>query len=347
MRRWWPLALTLLWAPRVHALEGTVWIPEGVGRLRGALVFTSVGIGPQWAQDAEFRDLARRLDAAVVALSDEDAFGEYLQRCASGGFQPVLAKLAELGTASNHPELGDVPIVGCGHSHGGDFWNYFNACYPERMALVFDKSSGGVQYEGRALATPMIWEVGSNDVLNSKGRFRAEMLSHRALGSPLTLVLGPGEDHNTLGAGAQKMVIDLIEAIFRLRVPDDAGPLRPIDEASGRYWIGDNYSREVGAYPAFAGKDMLPRTSFLPNEALAREWQATVAPLPADITVASGACTTCYAHPPGEPGVPDAGTAGSEKASGCACALGGRARPSLMIVILLAAIAGRRRGGAR
>jgi hypothetical protein len=352
MRAWWFLALALSFARPALALEGTVWIPDGVAKLRGALVFTSVGLGPEWGQNAEFRELARRLEAAVVQLSDEDAFGAYLERCASGGFQPVLQKLADLGTASGHPELANVPLVGCGHSHGGDFWNYFNACYPHRMALVFDKSSGGVQYGGLALATPMIWEVGSGDVRNSKGNFRAEMFSHRALGSPLTLVIGPGEDHNTLGAGAQKMVIDLIEAIFRLRVPADADAtsgvpaLRRLDEAGGGYWLGDNYSRDVGAYPTFPGREALPRTSFLPNEALARQWQATVAPLPADVAVASGFCATCYPQPPGEPDAPDAGAVSAPE-KGCSCVLGGRASPSLLVFLLFFFTAGLRRRGRR
>ena len=74
-----------------------------------------------------------------------------------------------------------------------------------------------------------------------------EMLAHRNKGSQLALVLGPGETHGQLGAGPRAMVIDFIEALFKLRVPADAdgtkGPIasNEIDEASARYWLGDNY----------------------------------------------------------------------------------------------------------
>ena len=167
----------------------------------------------------------------------------------------------------------------------------FNACYPERMALVFCKSSGGVQYSKGALRTPMVWEIGTNDLSNSRGDFRGGMFAHRSKGSPLSLVLGQGEGHGNFGAGPKQMVIELIEAIFKLRVPAGADPaagpvtLLDIDEASGKYWLGDNYSREIGAYASFPGKTALFKTSFLPTEELAQKWKAFVPALPASVQV--------------------------------------------------------------
>jgi hypothetical protein len=337
------LAVLLLAAPRpARAITAELWVPDGVPRLRAVMAFTSVGIGPDWGRSPDFQDLARRLGAAIVEITDEDAFGAYLTRCADGGFKPLLDKLAELGTTSNHPELANVPIIGCGHSHGGDYWNYFNACYPERMALVFDKSSGGVQYTGAALATPMIWEVGSADARNSKGNFRAEMFAYRSKGTPLTLVLGPGEDHTTLGPAPRQLVIDLIEAIATLRLPADADPtrgpvqLRPIDESKSAFWLGDNYTRDTAPYATSAARSTLPRTSFLPTPVLAARWKEVVAPLPPDIQVADGTCPTCYPHPPGEPPAPSAPPPVVMSASrgGC-CAAGAGAGSASAVAVLL------------
>src|SRR3954470_11066315 len=208
------LAVLLVAVPRAgRAADVSLWVPAGVAQLRGVLAFTSVGLGPGWGTSADFQELARRLSVGIVEITNEDAFGAYEGRCTSGEFRALLDAIATLGAANQHPELGNAPIVGCGHSHGGDYWNYFNACYPERMALVFDKSSGGVQYSGAALKTPMIWEIGTNDLLNSKGRFRGEMIAHRGLGSPMTLVLGPGETHTDFADQSRQMVIALIEAI--------------------------------------------------------------------------------------------------------------------------------------
>jgi hypothetical protein len=334
------LALAALLAgPRAaRAADVSLWVPPGAGPLRGVLAFTSVGLGPDWGTSPDFQALAGRLGAGIVEITNENAFGAYEGRCTSGEFRALLDAIAAAGVANNHPELANAPIVGCGHSHGGDYWNYFNACYPERVALVFDKSSGGVQYGGAALKTPMIWEIGTNDLLNSKGRFRGEMLAHRGLGSPMTLVLGPGETHTDFTDGPRQMVIALIEAIFRLRVPADADPvkgpvaLNEIRESSGAYWLGDNYTKEIGAYPSFPGKSLLSRTSFLPSAALAAQWKDSGAPLPDTIHVDDGPCLTCYAQPAGEP----SGAPPTKSGGGCAVAAPGGGAP--IVWVLLAAI---------
>jgi hypothetical protein len=288
----------------------TLYVPEGVTKMRGVLAFTGVGLGSGWPNDAAFRAMAKRLELGVITVRGERSSGDdasYPVRCARGEFKQLLDALTELGKVSNHPELAHAPIIGGGHSHGGDYWNYFNACYPERMAAVFCKSAGGVQYSRAALRTPMVWEIGTNDLLNnSQGAFRGGMFAHRTKGSPLSLVLGPGEGHNNIGAGAKQMVIELLEAIFKLRVPANADPaqgpvlLNDIDETSGAYWLGDNYNKEIAPWAAFARKDALQRTSFLPNEELAMKWKAFPA-LPASIQVDEGVCSKCYKQLADEP----------------------------------------------
>src|SRR5205814_991578 len=150
--------------------------------------------------------------------------------------------------------------------------------------------------------------------------------AYRGRGAPLTLVVGPGEVHGTFEPGPRKLVIDLIEAIFRLRVTA-APALAPIDEQAGRYWLGDNYTQEIGPYPMLAGKSPPTHTSFLPSEALARQWQMVAGALPPDIQIEEGGtCSTCYPHPPGEPGAPmlaDAGVSGDGASDGGPVATGG------------------------
>jgi hypothetical protein len=303
------VALAALAAPRRGwAVNATLWVPDGVTKVRGIIACTSVGAGAGWCKSDDFKALGTRLGVGVVSLSGENAFASYANRCTGGEFKALLDKLTEVGKAANHPELANAPIVGCGHSHGGDYWNYFNACYPERMALIFDKSSGGVQYTGAALKTPMIWEIGTNDLKNSMGHFRGDMFAHRTKGTALSLVLGPGESHGSFTPGPRAMVITLIEAIFNLRVPKEADPsagpvvLDVIDESTGKYWLGDNYTKEIGAWPTFPGKATPWKTSFLPSEEIANKWKMAGAPLPTSIKIdEGGVCTTCYKHPNGEP----------------------------------------------
>jgi hypothetical protein len=296
-------------APRAAlALNASLWVPDGVTKLRGVIACTSVGLGAGWCKSADFQALAKRLEVGVFSLSGENAFASYANRCTGGEFKAALETLAAAGKAAGHPEVANVPIVGCGHSHGGDYWNYFNACFPERFALIFDKSSGGVQYSAAALKTPMVWEVGTNDLKNSMGHFRADMFAHRPKGTPMALVLGPGETHGQLTAGPRAMVIELIEAFFNLRVSKEwdpssgPAPLNVIDESGGAYWLGDNYTKEVAPYPMSPDKDALYKTSFLPTQEIANHWKMVGAQLPTSITIATGGvCDTCYKQPPGEP----------------------------------------------
>lgn len=303
------MALGVLAWPRTGgAVNAVLWVPEGVPKVRGIITCTSVGVGAGWCKSADFQALAKRLGVGLVSLSGENAFASYANRCTGGEFKALLDKLTEVGKAANHPELANAPIVGCGHSHGGDYWNYFNACFPERMALIFDKSSGGVQYTGAALKTPMIWEIGTNDLKNSMGHFRGDMFAHRTKGTALSLVLGPGETHGSLTPAPRAMVITLIEAIFNLRVSKEADPaagpvtLNVIDESTGQYWLGDNYTKEIGPWTTFPGRMTPWKTSFLPSEEIANMWKMVGAPLPASIKIdEGGVCTTCYKHPNGEP----------------------------------------------
>jgi hypothetical protein len=331
----------------VGEITTTLFIPEGVTKMKGVLAFTPLGLGSGWFTNEDFRALARRLELGVVTMSGEKSSGDdpsYPSRCANGRFKMLIDSLTELGKVSGHPELANAPIMGGGHSHGGDFWNYFNACYPQRMVLVFCKASGGVQYTGAALRTPMIWEIGTNDLIaNGNDAFRGIMFAHRTKGSPLTLILGPGEGHGGFTAGSRQLVIDVMEAMWKVRVPADADPaagpvrLNDVDESSGSYWLGDNYTKEVAAWPMAPGKEALQKTSFLATEALAQKWKAYGANLPTSIQIDSnGVCAKCYPKVSSEPplgplntgpgnnsgpqdggvGPADAGTAGDAGASG-------------------------------
>ena len=284
-------------------------IPDGVTKMRGLLAFTATGLRPSMASDPNWAAMAKRLSVGMITVGGGNEFGDatYPTRCAKGEFQWLLDAITDVAKTSNHPEIAHAPIAGHGHSHGGDYWNYFNACHPERMALIFCKSSGGVQYSKGALKTPQIWEIGTNDLRSMDGDFRGNSLSHRDLGTQMALVLGPGEAHGDFSAGSRAMVIDLVEAYFNLRVPAEVDTsekpvtLIDIDEKGGGYWLGDDYTKEIGSYSTFAKKDPLSHTSFLPTEALAMKWKAYGANLPAAIMIEKGKCSGCYKTPADEP----------------------------------------------
>jgi MYXO-CTERM domain-containing protein len=307
-------------AQQATAAAGNVSIkltlPAGVQKVKGVLTFTQRGLATDhWFGNPAFQDLAKRLEAgmAVVSGGDDLNDGSYPNRCKSGEFNAVPDAFTKLAMMTNHPELANVPLVTLGHSHGGDYWNWFNACHPERVAMVFVHASGGVNYSAAALKTPVFYTLGTDDLKErGSGMPRAGMFVNRAKGAPMSLVIQPGGHDSDFTPEGYQLITALIEGIFKLRVPADAdaskGPvvLNEINEASGQYWVGDIYTKEISRYADFKGNKAL--TSFLPTEELANKWKATGPALPMDIKLPGDHCGWC-GDPKDEPKTIPVGTA--------------------------------------
>src|SRR4051812_13462689 len=174
-------------------------IPPGVTTVKTVLTFTVRGLASGWASSAPFQDLAKRLQAGIAIVSGGDDLndGSYPGRCKSGEFDNIPNAFKMLATMASHPELANIPLVGLGHSHGGDYWNWFNACHPERMAMVYVHSSGGVNYSAAALHVPLFYTLGTQDLVErGSGKPRAGMFVNRAKGAPMNMVIGVG-GHDT------------------------------------------------------------------------------------------------------------------------------------------------------
>jgi MYXO-CTERM domain-containing protein len=275
-------------------------LPDGVAKVRTVLTFTVRGLASGWASSASFKDLAKRMDAGIATVSGGDDLNDnsYPNRCASGEFNGIGEAFDKLAMASNHPELANVPLVGLGHSHGGDYWNWYNACHPERMAMVFVHASGGVNYSAAALKVPVFYTLGTGDLVErGSGKPRAGMWANRAKGAPMTLVIGVGGHDTQFGAEEYQIVTALIEAIVKMRIPGDAdpakGPVKLYDIVEGdSTWVGDLYTKEISTYSTFKGNKAL--TSFLPNQALAMMWKPNGPGLPTSIMLpTTGPCGWC------------------------------------------------------
>jgi hypothetical protein len=308
------LAVLLAWPRSSNAQQYTagagnvtikLTIPAGVTRLRGILIFTVRGLASGWAASARFQDLAKRLESGVATVSGGDDLNDasYPKRCASGEFNNVPMALTKLAEMSSHPEVAHAPLVTIGHSHGGDYWNWFNACHPERVAMVFVHASGGVNYNGAALKTPVLYELGTGDLIeNGSKKPRAGMFANRSKGAPMALIIGQGEGHDQVTALSLDGVVAVIEATFKLRVPADAdaskGPVQLVDINESTGWLGDLYTKEIAPYASYTGNKAL--TSFLPNEEVAKKWKETGPGLPTSIMIPTGTCGWC-GNPTDEP----------------------------------------------
>jgi uncharacterized membrane protein YgcG len=314
-------------------------VPEGVTKFKAAMLFTARGLASGWAKGAPMAALAKRIQAPIIIVGGGDDLNDnsYPGRCASGEFNGVPMALAKLAAASNHPELEHAPLITVGHSHGGDYWNWFTACHPDRIAVVFVHASGGVNYSKGALEVPVIYELGTGDLIeNGSKKPRAGMFNNRARGAPMSLVIGQGEGHDQVGAGSLQMIIDIVEGFFKLRVPADAdiskGPIRLTKINESSLWIGDLYSKEVFKAPDYKGSKV--RSAVLPSEEIAMKWKTTSVAMPMNVVIPEDKCTWCKdprdepeAKPGGEPTngppSPPSADAGASADTGAGSSTGG------------------------
>jgi hypothetical protein len=278
---------------------------------KGILIFSERGLASDWAKSAGAKALAQKIDAAMMIVSGKggDQFdehdAEYPNLCGNGTFNFVPMALKMLADATKRPELANAPLITFGHSHGGDYWNWYNACHPDRTAVNFVHASGGVNYNAGSLKVPVLYELGTGDLIeNGSKKPRAGMFVNRAKGAPMFLVIGEGGHDTQPNAETFSLIYDMIEATWRLRVPADADPtkgpvaLNDINEMTGGYWVGDFYTKEVSTWAAFKGNKAT--TSFLPTQALADRWKMTGPALPDSIKLPTDDCGWC-GHPKDEP----------------------------------------------
>ena len=104
-----------------------LWIPDGIGTVRGIVTITGHGSGETLYKHAEMRKIARELHLALFKF-----VGNPMQR----GFWPrslLYDRLRDFGSKSQHPELAKVPLFLYGHSNGTGFSAIFTATESERV----------------------------------------------------------------------------------------------------------------------------------------------------------------------------------------------------------------------
>ena len=112
----------------MYPVNYTIWVPPGVKEVRGVIVHQhgcgegSCKSGLTGAFDLHWQALARRHDCALLAPSYEQPDKAECQMWCdprNGSGAAFERCLKDLGAASGHPELAEVPWALWGHSGGG------------------------------------------------------------------------------------------------------------------------------------------------------------------------------------------------------------------------------------
>lgn len=148
-----------VWRVRYEAASGpdglaypvsyTLWVPPGVKTLRGVVVHQhgcgegSCKSGLTAAHDLHWQALARAHDCGLLGPSYEQPEGADCQLWCdprNGSAAAFQQALVDLGEASGHPELAEVPWALWGHSGGGHWCGGMVMLFPERVAAAWLRS---------------------------------------------------------------------------------------------------------------------------------------------------------------------------------------------------------------
>jgi pimeloyl-ACP methyl ester carboxylesterase len=143
------------------AVTYTMWIPDGVPRLRGVIVHqhgagtTASKEGSTAAYDLHWQALAKKWDCALLGpsyhvLHERNDLSPGSSQLwfdpRRGSEKSFLKALRDLGAKSDHPELETVPWALWGHSGGGIWADVMNTMHPDRIAAMWLRSGSVAQF---------------------------------------------------------------------------------------------------------------------------------------------------------------------------------------------------------
>ena len=287
----------------------TLWVPDGVARLRGVIVHqhgagtTAAREGATAAYDLHWQALARKWDCALLGPSyhvlneqiDLSPGGAELWVDPRHGSEKTFLKaLGDLAAASGHAELETVPWVLWGHSGGGIWSDVMTTLYPERVVAVWLRSGSAAMFRthpefaqpqvpAAVYAIPFMLNPGvkekpaaPNVPGQEKGPWYGNLATfgeYRAHGGLIGFAPDPRTGHEC--GDSRYLAIPFFDACLAARLPDKGAEdqtLKPVD--TGRAWLAPLLGTEARPAGEFRGD---PKEAvWLPNEAVAKSWMEYV-----------------------------------------------------------------------
>lgn len=285
-------------------LDYTVWIPDGVPKLRGIIVHThgngSAQAGADAAYDLHWQALAKKWDCAFLAPSfhqgptkEEKNADWHRYFVPGGGSRNVfLGALHDLAVKSNHPELETVPWCLWGHSAGAIWSGLMHAHDPDRIVAIWLRSGSGWGFAEKGFIpnwklVPTNNNQGVPVILNSGTRPYAKnpddddgrkdalgmLRVFRPTDAPVGLAFDPLTGHNC--GDSRLLAIPYFDTMLSMRLPDKGSKdqkLKPVDMKVA--WLADPPNGKPA--PAAQYKGDPKQAVWLPNESFAKKWEEYV-----------------------------------------------------------------------
>lgn len=260
-----------------------LWMPDGVGAVRGIVAISRHGSGMDLFKHESLRAMARELKLALF-LFDGDAVKR--------GFWPkswLYGQLKHFAQRAGHPELEHAPLFLYGHSSAVGFSALFAAGETDRVwGWVAMRAGYTFQiYQPEAAGAPGLVIFGEADKYFTN-KHREENLAlvpmmRRHHNAAWNVVVEPGGGHGP-GQPTWRLVLSFLRHSFEARVPADTDPIKgPVKLHAlalenghlGRNWDGSRGGRQnlaTAPYADFLGDKTT--ASWLLNAAYAADWQA-------------------------------------------------------------------------
>ena len=235
-----------------------------------------------WQKFATERHLALVACRFTDKKHDQSFIEEYVN-VSQGSGQALLDALTGFATQSKHPELAGAPIMLWGMSAGGEFNYEFTVWKPERV-IAFVVNKGNIYYTAlapaAARAVPGLLFTGEKDLEFRTNTIVGLFAVNRRAGALWALTNEPGLGHEV--GRSKDLGAMLFDAVLPLRLSDTGASadgtvtLRALSDKDGFY--GDPADHTIAAVAG--AKPPSKPVAWLPNERLAKAWQAVVSGKP-------------------------------------------------------------------
>ncbi len=272
----------------------TLWIPDGVEKLRGIIVHQhgcGVGAcrgGATAAYDLHWQALAKKWHCALLGPSYHQ---EEKQNCRlwcdprNGSNVTFLKAIDELAEKSQHPELKTVPWCLWGHSGGGFWASLMQTIHPERIVAIWFRSGTALSaWENGEIAKPEIPPAAySIPMICNPGQKEKEHLrfsrawtglfsmfsQYRAEGAPIGFAPDPRTAHEC--GDSRYLAIPFFDACLAMRLPDLGAAdqkLKPVEMESA--WLAPALTDQPHPAASYSGSPN--EAVWLPNRQVAKAW---------------------------------------------------------------------------
>jgi poly(3-hydroxybutyrate) depolymerase len=276
----------------------TLWIPDGVEKLRGIIVHQhgcgsgACKGGATAAYDLHWQALARKWDCALLGPSYQQ---DDKQNCRlwcdprNGSNKTFLKSLDEFAEKSKHPELKEVPWCLWGHSGGGFWASLMQTMHPDRIVAIWLRSGTAFttwekgeipkpEIAAAVYAIPVMCNPGAKEKDDKRfaGAWTGAMAmfkAYRAKGAPIGVAPDPRTGHEC--GDSRYLAIPFFDACLEQRLPAKGAAsqkLKAIDPKAA--WLAVPLGEKAEAAAAFSGKP--DEAIWLPNERVARAWEEYV-----------------------------------------------------------------------